>query len=194
MSIKAYSIRSIKCSSKVPFNIDLEFVRKRCEEVKADIHKTYPNFIVFSLKEDKEDRLTNFNENIKYTLFKYGEELESMHCNICGITDPKHTKVCVKYLARLLKLEPELLKHEVDNYCATTTLPTKINKHRFIKINPAAFHQFERFPAIFLRSSNVVILIYGSGSIVFTGAKDTEQIDKAFKYLESCYAKYMITM
>ena len=190
MNISPYQIKSIKCSVKVPFSVDLNVIKKRCEELNAKI-VTYPNFIVFS-EIGGEELPENFNNNIKFTLFRYGVKLQSQHCNICGITDFKHVLICVKLFAKLVQVDDSQLSYTIDNLCATTKLPTKINKLRFVRANPIAFQQFERFPAIFLRSrSNVVLLIYGSGAVVFSGAKHTNQIEEAFEYLESCYAKYM---
>ena len=190
MSILPYQIRSIKCSVKIPVPIDLSFVEKRCKELNAKAD-TYPNFVVFSVWECK-DLPPSLNKNIKYILFRYGRNSQSQHCNICGITDPEHVLECVKLLAKVIQLDQSQLSHTIDNFCATTKLPTKINKIRFVRINPCAFQQFERFPAIFLRSkSKVVILIYASGSVVFSGARNTGQIEEAFDYLKSCYAKYM---
>ena len=190
MSILPYQIRSIKCSVKIPIPIELSFAKKRCEELNAKA-VTYPNFVVFSGFEC-EDLPPSLNKNIKYILFRYGRNAQFQHCNICGITDPEHVLQCVKLLSKVIQLDQSELSHTIDNFCATTKLPTKINKIRFVHINPCAFQQFERFPAIFLRSrSKVVILIYASGSVVFSGARTTTQIDEAFDYLKSCYAKYM---
>ena len=190
MSILPYQIRSIKCSVKIPVPLDLSFVGKRCKELNAKAD-TYPNFVVFSVWECK-DLPPSLNKNIKYILFRYGRNSQSQHCNICGITDPEHVLECVKLLAKVIQLEHSLLSHTIDNLCATTRLPTRINKLRFVQVSPRAFHQFERFPAIFLRSrSKVVILVYGSGAVVFSGARHISQIDEAFDYLKSCYATYM---
>ena len=190
MSILPYEIRSIKCSVKIPIPIDLKFVQKRCDELDAKV-VAYQNFLVFSGLKFK-DSPPDLNTNIKYTLFRYGRNSKSQHCNVCGITDSKHVLECVKILARVIQLDQSQLSHTLDNLCATTRLPARINKLRFVEANPHAFQQFERFPAIFLRSrSKVVILIYGSGAVVFSGAKSTFQIDEAFTYLKICYAKYM---
>ena len=190
MHILPYKIRSIKCSVKIPIPIDLNFVKKRCEELNAKV-TTYPNFLVLSGVKC-EDLPPDLNTNIKYTLFRYGRNSQSQHCNVCGITDTDHVLECVKLLAKVIQLEHSLLSHTIDNLCATTRLPTRINKLRFVQVSPRAFHQFERFPAIFLRSrSKVVILVYGSGAVVFSGARHISQIDEAFDYLKSCYATYM---
>ena len=144
----------------------------------------YPNFIVFS-RIGIDTLPKDFNTNIKFTLFRYGGKLKSQHCNICGITKRKHVSICIKLLAQLIQVKKSKLSLTIDNLCATTSLPTKINKLLFIKANPTAFQQFERFPAIFLRSrTKVVLLIYASGAVVFSGAKETKQISEASKYLE----------
>ena len=139
----------------------------------------------------------DFNHRVKYTLFRYSRQSTSnvnnvrQHCNIAGLTKFHHIQPAIESLANLLQIDPNQLSCVTDNLNALAKLPTKVNKSKFIESNPQVFQQFERFPAIFLKTdSKVVILLYASGSCVFSGAKTISQIEEAAKYLWSCFVKY----
>ena len=192
-----FGIKSIKCSVKIPSQFELDWVRQRCLSLNVDF-TSYSNFLVFSTNITDSHLPLDFNPNIKYTLFRYSRKAKSdkiaQHCNIAGLTKLDHIQPAVVSLANLLQIEPNQLSYTVDNLTASAKLPSRINKSKFIESNPQVFQQFERFPAIFLKSdSNVIILLYASGSCIFSGAKTVSQIEEASRYLWSCFVTYKTT-
>lgn len=191
-----FTIRSIKCSIKVPKLFELEDIIQRCKQEKCEL-STYPNFVVFSKLKSKK-LPTDFNSNVKYTFFRYSKSTDllkpSQHLNISGLTNFQHLKPCTEVLADLLNIDASSLHCIIDNLNATSKLPSRINKSKFVKIIPKVFQQFERFPAIFIRYSGIVILLYASGNCVFSGARSIDQLEKASSYLKSCYAIYLTSI
>ena len=196
---KEYQIRSIKCSVKIPQKILLTTVHEKLLCFDATI-KTYPNFIVFSKVRDDNNLLpSEFNQNTKYTLFKYSEKPKAgsdvdMHCNIAGLTSLNHINPALSVLAKIIDLDVNKLKCKIDNLTSTVKL-IPINKREFMKANKNIFQQFERFPSLFLKSeSGAVILVYSSGSCVISGCKSIEEIDNSYSYLKRCFANYQNMM
>lgn len=193
-----FEIKSIKCSVKIPSQcqFELDWVRQRCLSLNINF-TSYPNFLVFSTNIVDSNLPGDYNHKVKYTLFRYSRKSKSevnndgQHCNIAGLTKFHHIHPAIESLANLLQIDHNQLSCVTDNLNALAKLPTKINKSKFIESNPQVFQQFERFPAIFLKTdSKVVILLYASGSCVFSGAKTISQIEEAAKYLWSCFVKY----
>lgn len=195
--ISPYQIRSVKISVKVPKIFELDFVERRCQE-KGAIFSVFPNFIVFSKVNTVKKLPDDFNPNTKFTFFKYRSRDKaklsfSHHVNVAGIRTLKSIRPALAVLAELLQIRTSILRHTVDNIQASTKLPTSINKEVFIRANPKSFQQLERFPAIFLRSKSksVVILVYGSGSCILSGARNIEQLEEGYRFLQSCFANYL---
>lgn len=194
-------IHSIKVSIKIPVRVELMDIVEECRKKFSQCKiKTYPNFVVISHLTHSSDL---WHDKTVFTIFKYSDKKEqqyrswgmsyAQHVNCAGIRHADAIPLCIDVLASIVSLDPQRLPFTLDNYIATSKLPTPLDKSKFLLANVEhSFENFEVFPALLLKrpSSPVVTLVYGSGSCVYTGASTVEQLIEAQNFITQCFVNY----
>lgn len=77
---------------------------------------------------------------------------------------------------------------KIENVVASTSVGTKLDLHEIIRVLDGADYNKERFPGVVYRTTNpkTAALIFGSGKIVCTGAKNIKDVDTG---LEKVFSK-----
>ena len=105
--------------------------------------------------------------------------VESLTC--CPFSEVQSSFITIIIPYSISLIGEALAKIRIENMVATTSLGKELDLKSISKSFERAQYDQERFPGLVYRldKSKVVALLFGSGKIVLTGAKKTEDIELA---------------
>lgn len=162
-------VENIVASTSFGSELDLEAIALALVEAKYD-PKHFPG-LIYRLKEPKTATLLFRSGKVICTGAK---SLEDVRLAISKVAK-KIEKIGIR-----IEKEPEI---EVQNIVASSDLGTKINLNSIatsLRLNKIEYEP-EQFPGLIYRLDNpkVVLLLFGSGKLVCTGARKPEDVERA---------------
>ena len=112
-----------------------------------------------------------------------------------GAKSEKEARRAIKRVVRILKQNSIIIlnkpKIDIVNIVATSNLGKQIDLEKAFRKIEIAMYEPEQFPGLIYRMSNpkTVNLLFSSGKIVCTGAKQEKQVHKAIKKLSTTLQK-----
>ncbi len=169
-------IENVVASVILNEDLDLDEIAATMSNIRYD-PELFPA-VIYSLKRPKTSTL----------IFRTGK----MVCT--GAKSVEEAHKAVKKIILNLKSADIRISNEptvkIQNIVASADLQCEVNLEKAALTMESALYEPEQFPSIIhrMRDPKVVILIFGSGKIVITGAKYENQIEEAaFKVMKKLY-------
>jgi hypothetical protein len=192
-----FKVTNIKISVKLPQSAGLDFVVDRCRLLQP-IHRN------LSWKKCGNNILTLRYNNFTYILFKKSSKSvhegidRPQHCNITKIKSESDISEAIGHLFFLVNQTPTWLNYTIDNYSclANTNQLIDIVELYMNELTISCDYNEQLFPAlkiycpIEISERNLTSLVYKSGSVIFVGGNNLNEVKEFFNWVLKITQKY----
>ena len=194
-----FKVTNIKISVKLLQSVGLKFVEDRCRLLQP-IHRN------ISWKKCGNNILTLRYNNFTYILFKKSSKLRNVascfdrpqHCNITKIKSESDIPEAIGHLFFLVNQTPTWLNYTIDNYSclANTNQLIDIVELYMNELRISCDYNEQLFPAlkiycpIEISERNLTSLVYKSGSVIFVGGNNLNEVKEFFNWVLKITQKY----
>jgi len=194
-----FKVTNIKISVKLLQPASLNFVEDRCRLLQP-IHRN------ISWRRCGNNILTLRYNNFTYILFKKSSKLADVascfdrpqHCNITKIKSESDIPEAIGHLFFLVNQTPTWLDYTIDNYSclANTNQLIDIVELYMNELTVKCDYNEQLFPALKIYSPkeiserNLTSLVYKSGSVIFVGGNNLDEVKEFFNWVLKITQKY----
>ena len=194
-----FKVTNIKISVKLLQSVGLKFVEDRCRLLQP-IHRN------ISWKKCGNNILTLRYNNFTYILFKKSSKLRNVascfdrpqHCNITKIKSESDIPEAIGHLFFLVNQTPTWLNYTIDNYSclANTNQLIDIVELYMNELRISCDYNEQLLPAlkiycpIEISERNLTALVYKSGSVIFVGGNNLNEVKEFFNWVLKITQKY----
>ena len=169
-------ITNVVATATLTAPLDLEYLRQHLEG--SVLQKSTGHWLKYRLQ--PENRYIAFYKSGKFLITGRGviESLDSLTHRILA-------------LIHSAGIDAEILRVDINNIVAKGTLPLRASLETVIEaLDPQkAEYEPEQFPALIYKDWGVTFLLFSSGSVIITGARDVDVAREALREFEMQLAR-----